>query len=203
MIATQELQPEKKLLMAETVLIAAAGDRDAIDSLIQRYQQDIFRMVYVRTGSLMDAEDITQDIFIKVVKRIGRLRDPNQFKSWLYRLAINQVIDHHRKRRLLSYFGFEKKNPSESVEASGGRDPSSDLLRKEFQIRLSSYLKSLPAAEREVFMLRFIDGLKIREIVMVMQKAESSVKTHLYRSLRKFRESGSFRSFLREYHNER
>ena len=196
------LQPEKSLHMEETVQIAVTGDRKAIDSLINRYQQEIFRMVYLRAGSLMDAEDITQDIFIKVFKRIGRLRNPRLFKSWLYRLAINQVIDYHRKKRLLSYFGFGKKNPSESVEAASHLDPSSDLLRKEFQTRLFSYLKSLSATEREVFLLRFMDGLKIREIAAILEKAESSVKTHLYRSLRKFRGSVSFRSFLREYKNE-
>lgn len=197
------LNAEKTIHLAETVRIAATGDREAIDSLIHRYQQEIFRMVYLRTGSLMDAEDITQDIFFKVTKRIGRLRDPRLFKPWLYRLAINQVIDYHRKKRLLSYVGFGEKNPPESVVAASSIDPSSDLLRKEFQIRLSSYLKSLSATEQEVFLLRFIDGLKIREIATVLKKAESSVKTHLYRSLQKFRGSARFRSFLREYKNEK
>lgn len=187
---------------AETVQMAVAGNRNAIDRLFHRYQQEIFRMVYLRTGSLMDAEDITQEIFIKVIKRIASLRDPHLFKSWLYRLAINQTIDHQRKKRMLAYIGFGKKNPSEPAAAAGSLDPSTDLLRKEFQIRLAAYLKSLSAAEKEVFLLRFVDGLKIREIATVLEKAESSVKTHLYRSLRKFKGSDSFRSFLREYNNE-
>jgi len=180
---------------------AAAGDRLAVNKLIRKYRQDIFRMVTILTRSSLEAEDITQDIFIKMARGIHKLRKPERFRSWLYRLAVNEVIDFHRRRKLLACFGITENVPAETT-ACGDANPADALLKKEFRQRLSAYLARLSRTEREVFLLRFVDGLKLREIASVLGKAESSVKTHLYRATRKFRRSENFRTFLQEYRHE-
>ncbi|ETR67705.1 MAG: RNA polymerase sigma-70 factor, ECF subfamily, partial [Candidatus Magnetoglobus multicellularis str. Araruama] len=79
---------------------AQTGNRYALNQLIDYYQTDIFRLVYYRIHNRADAEDLTQDIFVQVIKRIRTLKDQKQFKPWLYRIALNRVRDYFRKKRL-------------------------------------------------------------------------------------------------------
>jgi RNA polymerase sigma-70 factor (ECF subfamily) len=84
------------------------------------------------------------------------------------------------------------------IERSGEPDSLQSLIKKDFWNQVGSFLKKLSAMEREVFMLRFMDHLTIREVSEVMKKNESTVKTHLYRSLQKFRREDALRHFLQE-----
>ncbi len=80
---------------------AMAGSRKAFEGLINIFEEDIFRMVYYRTRSKMDAQDITQDILIQAYKSLTRLKDPNRFKPWLFKIALNRVRDYYRKKSTL------------------------------------------------------------------------------------------------------
>ena len=81
---------------------ARSGNRAALEELANLFHKEIFRLVYKRTYSRMDAEDLTQEIFLEVSRSIGRLKDPARFKAWLYRIAINRVRDFYRKKKLMS-----------------------------------------------------------------------------------------------------
>ena len=83
---------------------AISGDHASLEDLIGLFHKKIFCMVYYRTGSRMDAEDLTQEIFLKMSKALGRLKNPALFKAWLYRIAVNRIKDYYRKKRLLSFF---------------------------------------------------------------------------------------------------
>ncbi len=183
-------------LIAE-VRQAAAGDRAAFESLIGRYQGEIFRMVYYRTLSRMDAEDITQDVFIKAFRGVETIRDPVMFKPWLYRIALNAVNDFYRKKRLRSIFTLFSGDREEG-QAPEEDHASERLEKKEFWGRLGKFLTRLSAAEKEVFRLKYLDDLGIREIAEVLGKNESTVKTHLYRAVDKFRCEKELCGFLKE-----
>lgn len=176
---------------------AMAGERPAFEALIDRYQGEIFRMVYYRILSRMDAEDITQEVFIKAFRGVGTLREPGMFKPWLYRIALNAINDFFRRKRLRSIFTLFSGDREE------GKDPGEDrasghLERKEFWGRLEVFLSRLSAAEKEVFRLKYLDELGIREIAEVLGKNESTVKTHLYRAVDKFRNEEELCGFLKE-----
>lgn len=119
------------------------------------------------------------------------------FKPWLYRIALNATNDHFRKKRLRSIFTLftgdhEEGRASEDDHASGR------LEKKEFWTRLTGFLSRLSAAEKEVFRLKYLDELGIREIAEVLGKNESTVKTHLYRAVEKFRKEKELCGFLQE-----
>ena len=78
---------------------ALSGDRFAYEQLVNLFHGGIFRMVYYRTYSTMDAEDLTQDIFIQAFKNLSRLKAAEKFKSWLFSIAVNKVFDFHRKKK--------------------------------------------------------------------------------------------------------
>ena len=180
---------------------AGAGNRFAYEQLVNLFQEGIFRMVYYRTHSTMDAEDITQDIFIQAFKNLSGLKAAEKFKSWLYRIAVNKVLDFHRKKRFQSLFASlsDKKNDEQTYpEAADNPSAMDNLINKDFWKQVKLLLGRLPPMEREVFTLRFMDHLSIKEISLVLKKGESTVKTHLYRALQKFREEPSMLEFLKE-----
>lgn len=179
--------------------MAAAGDRRAFERLVDRYHRGIFTMVYYRIMSRMDAEDITQEIFINAFNGVKSLKNPELFKPWLYRIALNAVNDFLRKKRLRSIFTlFTREQEEVGIADSQDRGGPDYLERKEFWARLKGFLSRLSASEREVFRQRFLDGLSIREISEVMGKNESTVKTHLYRAVEKFRREKGLAELLQE-----
>jgi len=180
---------------------ARSGSRAALEELTGLFHKEIFRMVFYRTGSRMDAEDLTQEIFFKMSKNLDRLKDPARFKAWLYRIALNRVRDFHRKERLLSFFvptpAVEETEPS--INAYNASCSVLDrVMEKEFWHQFHGLTRQLSRNERDIFLLRYIDQLGIREIAETLKKSESTVKTHLYRALRKFRQSPGLRSLLKE-----
>ena len=90
--------------IVQLVTAARKGSREAFNRLVDRFQGDIFRMVYYRTRSRSDAEDLTQEIFLKAFRNLPRLKRDDRFKSWLYSIAVNRIRDYYRKTRLLSLF---------------------------------------------------------------------------------------------------
>ena len=180
---------------------ARDGSRAAFENLVDLFQGDIFRMVYYRTLSRMDAEDLTQDIFIQAFKNLSRLKTPDRFRSWLYSIALNRVRDFHRKRRFMSLFGASTVcDEFDQSDAKVHENPGvlDSIMRRDFWKQIKLFLKKLPRMEREVFILRFMDHLGIKEISRVLKKHESTVKTHLYRALEKFRNESSMLQLLEE-----
>lgn len=180
---------------------ARDGSRWAFDQLIDRYQGDIHRMIYYRIRTRLDAEDLTQDVFIRAYRSISRLREPERFRGWLYTIAVNRVNDYLRKKRVRSIFQSTDEGPDILPEADQLRERPEALeqvLKEDFWRQVGRIAKKLSKMEREVFMLRFMDGLNINEIAQVLRKSESTVKTHLYRALAKFKKENRLRQFLQE-----
>ena len=185
----------------ETILVrmAKAGDREAFCRLVEFYQKSIFRLVYYRTYSQMDAEDLTQEIFLKAFEKLSNLRETRHFRQWLFKIALNRVRDYKRKMRMPIFSGSDTGNEAEEQiheEVCYNPDAHVSLNRVEFWAQLRTFLKKLSRWEREIFLLRFVDELHISEIAEVLKKSESTVKTHLYRAIHKFKNEQGFVAFL-------
>lgn len=184
--------------MLDLVEKARAGDRASLEQLVDHFRKDVFRMVYYRTHSSMDAEDLTQEIFVQMSKSLSSLKDASSIRPWLFRIALNRVRDFHRKKSILSFFGTTTElEAAAQPAAENHNNPANAMMRKEFQLQFRQLADSLSQREREVFMLRFVDNLEIREIAEVLKKGESTVKTHLYRALKKFRQNSALRGLLK------
>jgi len=180
---------------------AREGNRTAFAQLADRFHKDIFRMVFYRIRSRVDAEDITQDVFLKAYQKIASIKDAAKFRGWLFSITLNRIRDFQRKKRFRSLFKMEDENieshPTEKVNPDQP-DALGHVLRKDFWRQIGLILKKLPQMEREVFLLRFFDHLSINEIAGVLKKNESTVKTHLYRALAKFKKEPAMRQLLNE-----
>jgi RNA polymerase sigma-70 factor, ECF subfamily len=180
---------------------ARKGDRVAFGKLVDFFWRGIFQMVYYRTFSRPDAEDLTQEIFIRAFVQLPKLKDTKKFKPWLYSIAVNRVRDFLRKKRLMSIFGLSKEREAfegfEKIE-SGSPSPLDAVIKKQFWTEVRRFSESLSGMEQQVFLLRFLDGLNLSEIADVLKKDESSIKTHLYRAVGKFRRKPRLLQVVRE-----
>jgi len=194
---------DRKSQTAILAEMAVEGSQNAFDQLVDLYYNRIFKMVYYRIRSDMDAEDVTQEIFTQAFKNIKKLKDFSLFNSWLFSIAVNKVKDFQRKKRFTSLFGMfpDKKVENDQEyehEAGAESGPLEIVIRQNFWTQFESILNRLSYLEKEVFLLRFLDQLGLKEISVALKKNESTVKTHLYRALKKIKDDGSVKMLLKE-----
>jgi RNA polymerase sigma-70 factor (ECF subfamily) len=191
------LDPDAISLLAKK---AHGGDAAAFDKLVNTFWPDIYRLVYYRVSSQMDAEDLTQEVFLKAYRNIKSLKDQERFKPWLYSIAVNLVKDHYRRKNVRSVvggFGEEMEAPASAQVKLQDEGADEKVARRQVWAEVERFRDSLPPSERDVFTLRFMDGLNIREIAETLKRSESAVKTHLYRAVGKFKKNNSLLRILR------
>ena len=186
--------------IGDVVQRAKEGDRTAFGYLVSLFHEEIFRMVYFRTRSEADAEDLTQDIFIQAFKGVRRLKEVDRFRPWLFSIAINRVRDFYRKKRFLFFFGTPTEAGALGMEQNQGKiegEPLKNVERRDFWKQIGIFLKKLSRQEKEVFLMRFLDQLTLKEIAETLGKGESTIKTHLYRALKKFKKEPGIQALIR------
>jgi RNA polymerase sigma-70 factor (ECF subfamily) len=159
------------LIEEQIVQRAINGDREAFTYIYDLHFDKIFRYIYVKVHSRAEAEDLTQDVFIKAYEGIKsyKWRDL-PFTAWLFRIAHNRVIDHVRKT------SKEKRADLEEAGAISSGDPVL-MTEQNYEIhQLKDALEKLPDAQREVATMRFISELSITEVSQALGKSEGTVK---------------------------
>ncbi|MDY6855744.1 MAG: RNA polymerase sigma factor [Thermodesulfobacteriota bacterium] len=161
---------DKEYQITNLAKAARIGDRESFEKLVTLFQERIFQMVYYRTFSQMDAEDLTQEIFLKAFRSVQSLKDTNYFKSWLFKIAVNRVRDFKRKRQIFAFIGIDNREQGYEEVKREIYDPpwtDSNLMKQEFWECLGLFVKKLSHWEREVFLLRFFDELGIRDAQII------------------------------------
>jgi len=186
--------------IAQLVEEARRGGRLGFQELVNMFQEDIYRLAYYRTFSRLDAEDLTQDVFEQVYRKIDTLQDPQRFRAWLYTIAVNRCNDFLRKRRYLALLHRDAEQELDTMESGkeSGHNYNDRIEKKRFWQQVKAMLQKLSATERQVFTLRFMDHRNIKEIANILGKNESTIKTHLYRALNKVRGNAEFFKDYRE-----
>ena len=182
------------LKIAALVENARNGNRSSFQELVSLFQIDIYRLAYYRTFSQMDAEDLTQDVFEQAYRKLATLHEPQRFRAWLYSIAINRCNDFLRKRKytaLLHKLSTQEQDFSDT-EKYMNNSYGDRIDKKIFWKQVKTIVGKLSSMEREVFTLRFMDHRNINEIASILDKNESTIKTHLYRALNKVRVHSEF-----------
>ena len=164
----------------DLVARAQGGDVDAIGALYDQHHESIFRYVWLRVGDRHLAEDLTGDVFMRMLAALPGYRSMGlPFRAWLYRIAHNLLVDHFRK------VGDREPLPLDVVEhtEAGEDDLASTVERNLLAERLHRALSKLDPSYREVVVLRFISGLSLREVALATDKTEAAVKSLQHRGL--------------------
>lgn len=157
---------------------AQQGDTGAVEALYQRYAQSVYRYIYYRVSSTVDAEDLTAEVFVKMVEGLPRYRITGApFEAWLYRIAAARVIDHRRrtKRRpqaeLTENLADSATQPEEEVQ----RAQEIEMLRRAFS--------QFNDEEQTLLILRFVERKSHQEVADVLGKSPAAVKSMQHRTL--------------------
>ncbi len=168
---------------------AAAGDTEALDRLLLRAQEVAWRFSTSVCGHSNDAEDAMQEALIKTYRYVGRIREPEAFRSWLYRTVRNACLMGRRKKAgeptRLQSLDEVLPGPDGRMRPDAphpGKSPEQLADNAALRRRLRKALHSLPAAYRAIVFLREMEGLSTREVAKVMGMTEDNVKTRLHRA---------------------
>ena len=175
---------------AEIIQRVREGDRTAFESLYRSHCRRVYALCLRMVGNTTDAEDLTQEAFLLLFRKIHTFRGDSAFSTWLHRLAVNTVLMHLRKRSL----------PAISIDAGTGADddtasPSLDIAAPDLclegsidRINLGRCIAQLPAGSREIFILHDIQGYQHHEIAEMLGRSEGVSKSQLHRARKRLRE---------------
>jgi len=162
---------------------AQSGEQDAFTLLYREYVAQIYRYIYLRVGQSAQAEDLTQEVFLRVIKNIGNYRYRGRpFVSWLFRIAHNLVIDYYRQMKKEGTVFF-----IDSISITVDDDPAVTVEQDMEMLEIKQAIDKLPPRQREVISLRFGSELSIAETARAIGKTEGTVKKLQYEGIIKLR----------------
>ena len=177
---------------------ARSGDHRAFRDLVERSKIIVYRLAYDLTGDRHDAEDLSQEVFIRAFRALPNFRGEAKWSTWLYRITMNVCMDYRRavKRKPVSYQDCDgDENSGASVPSTGMISPDQSAESGIMQTHIERALSSLTQQERTVFVLRHYHDLPLKQIAETMQIAEGTVKSYLFRAIRRLQKQlAPFRS---------
>ena len=173
---------------SDSVLIdlAIKGDQRSFTQLLNRYRGSIYNLIYKMVHNKEETDDLVQEAFIKAFRALASFNDDYAFSTWLYKIAINNCIDHFRKRKLKTY---SMDNPIESKDGTIKREfadssflPDKPLLSKEKNKIIEDAIKSLPEKYKISIILRHNDDRSYDEISEILNIPLGTVKARIFRA---------------------
>ncbi|MFH1024109.1 MAG: sigma-70 family RNA polymerase sigma factor [Planctomycetota bacterium] len=167
-----------------------AGSQDAFRRLIERYQDMVVNLAARMTGSLEDAEDIAQEVFLKACQGLAEFKGESSLKTWLYRITANAAISHGRRKqaRPRTVSLDDGGNGHGGLEPAGGEGPAAGVEVRERERLVQNAILALEADLRAVVLLRDMEGYRYEAIAETLGVEVGTVKSRLFRareSLRK------------------
>jgi RNA polymerase sigma-70 factor, ECF subfamily len=165
-----------------------AGDNQAFAELISRYERPLLNFANCYLRNLAASEDITQDIFVRIVESKQNYQPDKPFKPWLYQIARNRIYDELRKKKRWSLLWFQSNEKAE-LDQKLGTLPDTSLSQRETlnQDQLNQILmrgiQSLDNRSRDMVILRYIQGLSVREVADILGVPEGTVHSGTHRAL--------------------
>lgn len=164
------------------------GNEKSFEILVKKYLKPIYSFVYKNVGSQPDAEDITQQVFVKVWKNLNKFDQKKDFKPWIFQIAKNASIDFLRKKKTIPFSRFENekgKNPLLETTES----PSVNLIDVFNNKRmLAAAMQHLSKKEQKTIMLRHNYGMSFKEISLAFEESINTVKSRYRRTIASLKE---------------
>ena len=155
----------------ELVELCMEGDHRAYETLVRKYQQVLYVTACQITGDQIAAKDVVQNVFIKAWQKLATFDKRFRFFSWLYRIVVNESLNHKRNSHEINELPLELSQDS---------DPQQDMETQESNIQLQEAIEQLPLEQRMVLYLKYFDDLPYRDIAYILDIDEGMVKSRLY-----------------------
>jgi RNA polymerase sigma-70 factor, ECF subfamily len=179
-------QGEKKVDDRELVRLSQNGTEAAFEELVRRHQQRVFALVAGILHRPDDVEDVAQQVFLKAYLGIKRFDQRAAFSTWLYKIAVNECWDYLRKRKVRPLV-YEADLSEEQVSrldgiVSSARPPERPSARAEAREILEQMLAALPEQDRQLLVLKEIEGFSVQELAEILNLNVNTVKVRLFRA---------------------
>lgn len=169
----------------ELVKSAQEGDADGMAGLYELYYDKIFRYISFKIGNPTEAEDLTEDVFLKMLQSIHKFKwQGPPFSSWLFRIAHNLIVDQYRRKGRRPVTPLDE---ARGVVGASEQDIDRDLDTKISIAGVYEAMEDLTKLQREVMSLRFAAGLSVRETALAIGKKENAVKALQHAAIKKLR----------------
>lgn len=166
----------------ELVQSVRNGDRRAFTELMRRYQERVYWVARRIVGSHDDADDVTQEAFVKAFVGLGDFRGEASFYTWLYRITVNLSLNAIRKRQVLNYL---RESALLSRVLPLSEDPLHEVEFRDLQSRLDKAVEQLPEKQRAVFVLRHYEEMPYEEIAQILKTSVGGLKANYFHALKK------------------
>jgi RNA polymerase sigma-70 factor (ECF subfamily) len=162
-----------------------AGDQRAFAELIDRYKARIFHTTLRILGNREDAEEASQDTFVRAYRGLENFREDSTFSTWIYRICVNTCLNLLESRKR---FKAQDLDSTPAADLPYIESPENEFEEADLHARVFSVMENLPAKYRTILVLYHIQHLAYQEIAAIMQMPMGSVKTHLFRARALLRE---------------
>lgn len=166
------------------VQLVAAGDMEAFEKIYRRYHAQVYRLCFRMTRNVSQAEDLTQDVFIQLFRKINTFRGESSFDTWLHRLTVNQVLMHFRKPIVKTEQTTE--DGTTPLQIAGGTENPAKMSVID-RISLAEAIGELPTGYRTVFILHDVEGYEHAQIGQMLGCAIGTSKSQLHKARMKLR----------------
>lgn len=182
---TVTAEPSQASSDLELARAAAAGDATAFEKLYEQHHKRVYSLCFRMLGSASQAEDLTQEVFLQVFKKIGSFRGDSAFTTWLHRLTVNQVLMHFRKRGVKLEHTSEEGDFTNVVETPL---QSTRRISMVDRLALEKAIAELPPGYRTVFVLHDVQGYEHEEISNLLGVSIGTSKSQLHKARMRLRE---------------
>jgi len=176
---------------SELIEKCCKGDKEAFGKLVEKYKRSIYTFAYQMTHNHEDADDLSQEAFIRAYENLNKFEPGTNFKAWLFRILRNLCIDHLRHTNRFSSESIE--NTQEQLLTTHNPGPEEKLLISELRQKIFGAIDSLPESQKTVVICREMQGLSHREIAEITQTPEKTVRWRLHQARKKLQK------MLKEY----
>lgn len=168
---------------------ARQGDQDAFSELVERFRTKMFNLAYGMTRNREEADDMTQDVFIKAWRHISGFKGRSAFGTWLYRIAVNTIRDFLRRENRFPKTSYEEYHGDPTMSEDLLSKSEADEERAHQRTRLHMAIRTLPEKYRVILNMRDIQGMPYGEISQVLKLSPGTVDSRLYRARQRLRQA--------------
>jgi RNA polymerase sigma-70 factor (ECF subfamily) len=167
----------------EVMLSYQKGQVEAMDELLRRYKVPIYQFAFRMSGNAVEAEDIAQEVFLRVHQSRSAYQPSGKFSTWIFTITHNLSLSRLRRKKQWALWPRQEDNPDAQVEfASSDPSPEEIVSGNELSDILKRCIQSLPFLQREALVLREYQGLDYQEIAKILNKSLGTVKTLIHRA---------------------
>ena len=161
------------------------GDSSGFNELVTRYQEKVYWIARRVVGTHDDADDVVQDVFVRMFRALKGFRGESGFYTWLYRITMNVSLNAVRTRRFKEFVRYDETTETRAEDVDL---PDAGLLRDEYQTILERAIQQLPAKQKLVFSMRYYDEMPYEQMAKILKKSVGGLKANYFHAMKKIQE---------------